>query len=129
MVLEEKVYYQILISTKKFEIFVSRGVLIISVLGWGKMSPITPQGWIQRWKTDGVIIDVSVQRACCVAGSASEVARSVSEVAAEIFWSLLSVQTTRRSNLALAGRRLNRIFMDSYNKFSRLTLKKWENKN
>ena len=47
----------------------------------------------------------------------------------EIFWSLLSVQTTRRSNLALAGRRLNRIFMDSYNKFSRLTLKKWENKN
>ena len=40
-----------------------------------------------------------------------------------------SVQTTRRSNLALAGRRLNRIFMDSYNKFSRLTLKKWENKN
>ena len=32
-------------------------------------------------------------------------------------------------NLALAGRRLNHIFMDSYNKFSRLTLKKWENKN
>ena len=38
-------------------------------------------------------------------------------------------QTTRGSNLALAGRRFNRIFTDSYNKFSRLTLKKWENKN
>ena len=35
----------------------------------------------------------------------------------KFFWSLLSVQTTRRSNLALAGRRLNHIFMDSYNKF------------
>ena len=66
-----------------------------------------------------------------MAGSASEVARSVTEGAGvpEIFWSLLSVQTTRRINLALAGRRLNRIFMDFYNKFSRLTLKKWENKN
>ena len=31
------------------------------------------------------------------------------------------MQKTRRSNLALAGRRLNRIFMDFYNKFSRLT--------
>ena len=41
----------------------------------------------------------------------------------------LSTQTTRRSNLALAGRGFNRIFTDSYNKFSRLTLKKWENKN
>ena len=40
----------------------------------------------------------------------------------EIFLSL-SVQTTRRSNLALAGRRFNRIFTDSYNKFSCLTLK------
>ena len=39
------------------------------------------------------------------------------------------MQTTKRGNLALAGRRLNRIFMDSYNKFSRLTWKKWENKN
>ena len=38
------------------------------------------------------------------------------------------MQTTWRSNLALAGRRLNRIFMDSYNKFGRLTLKKWETK-
>ena len=45
-----------------------------------------------------------------------------------IFWSL-SVQTTERSNLALAGRRFNHIFTDSYNKFSHLTLKKWENKN
>ena len=36
------------------------------------------------------------------------------------------MQTTRRSNLALAGRRLNRIFMDSYNKFSRLTLTSYE---
>ena len=40
----------------------------------------------------------------------------------------LIAQTTRRSNLALAGRRFNHIFTDSYNKFSRLTLKKWENK-
>ena len=31
--------------------------------------------------------------------------------------------------MALAGRRFNRIFTDSYNKFSRLTLKKWKNKN
>ena len=43
----------------------------------------------------------------------------------EIVWSL-SAQTTQRSNLALAGRRFNHIFTDSYNKFSRLTLKKWE---
>ena len=28
--------------------------------------------------------------------------------------------------MALAGRRLNRIFMDSYNKFSRLTLTSYE---
>ena len=80
------------------------------------------------------------QQACCVAGSASEVARSVTEGAGvrgrsplKFFLSLLSVQTTWKSNLALAGRRsgrrLNRIFMDSYNKFSRLTFKKWENKN
>ena len=41
----------------------------------------------------------------------------------------LSAQTTRRSNLALAGRRFNRIFTDSYNKFIRLTLKEWENRN
>ena len=32
------------------------------------------------------------------------------------------MQTTRRSNLALAGRRFNHIFTDSYNKFSRLTV-------
>ena len=44
------------------------------------------------------------------------------------FWST-SVQTTRKSNLALPGRRFNRILTDSYNKFSRLTLKKWGNKN
>ena len=39
----------------------------------------------------------------------------------EIFWSL-SAQTTRRSNLALADRRFNHIFTDSYNKLSRLTV-------
>ena len=61
--------------------------------------------------------------------SAASMLRGPGAQPPEIFWSLLSVQTTRRSNLALAGRRLNRIFMDSYNKFSRLTLKKWENKN
>ena len=34
------------------------------------------------------------------------------------------MQTNRRSNLALAGRKFNRTFTDSYNKLSRLTLKK-----
>ena len=71
-----------------------------------------------------MIIDAST------AGSASEVARSATKGAAigdpgaappEIFWSL-STQTTRRSNLALAGRRFNHIFTDSNNKFSRLTV-------
>ena len=47
--------------------------------------------------------------------------------APELFLSL-SAQTTRRSNLALAGRRFNRIFTDSYNKFSRLTLKNGKTK-
>ena len=75
-------------------------------------------------KTYVVIIDASA------AGSASEVAQCATEGAApcKFFWSL-SVQTTRRRNLALAGRRFNRIFTDSYNKFSSLTLKKWENEN
>ena len=65
-----------------------------------------------------------------MAGSASSVAHSATKGAGvrNFFWSL-SVQTTWRNNLSLAGRRFNRIFTDSYNKFSRLTLKKWENKN
>ena len=90
------------------------------------------QGWIQGWKTDGVIIDASAAsmlRGRHVRWREGSSGRGPGAQSPEIFWSLLSVQTTRRSNLALAGRRLNRIFMDSYNKFSRLTLKKWENKN
>ena len=72
-----------------------------------------------------MIIDVST------AGSASELGgamrhrgssdRGPGAQSPEIFWSL-SVQNTRRSNLALAGRRFNHIFTDSYNKFSRLTV-------
>ena len=49
-----------------------------------------------RGKTDGVIINARCER------------------------------SYQRSNLALAGRRFNLIFTDSYNKFSCLTLKKWE---
>ena len=75
----------------------------------------TLQGWIQGWKTDGVIIDASMLR-----GRLRELggvkrhrgSRGPGAQPPEIFWSLLSGQTTRRSNLALAGRRLNRIFMD-----------------
>ena len=82
------------------------------------------QGWIQGWKTDGVIIDASA--ASMLRGRLREWGGAKRQRGGR---GLLSVQTTRRSNLALAGRRLNRIFMDSYNKFSRLTLKKLENKN
>ena len=68
-------------------------------------------------KTDGVIIDASVAREATPRDSGWSWGQSP----LEIFWSL--------SDLALPGRRFNRIFTDSYNKFSRLTLKKWENKN
>ena len=56
----------------------------------------------------------------------------------EICWSLSAFTSTSTSTnypeeqsgtVALVGRRFNRVFTDSYNKFSRLTLKKCENKN
>ena len=73
------------------------------------------QGWIQGWKTDGVIIDASaasmLRGRLCEQGGAKRqrgsCGRGPGAQPPEFFWSLLSVQTTRRSNLALAGRRLN----------------------
>ena len=77
-----------------------------------------------------------VQGAFCVVGSASEVAQSATKRAAAGVWGAapgilleFNHETTQRSHLALAGRKFNHIFTDSYDKFSRLTLKKWENKN
>ena len=82
-------------------------------------------------KTDGVIIYANAASMLCgrlrefggakrhrgISGAAGVLGRRVHI--------LVHLQTTRGRNLARAGRRFNRIFTDSYNKFSRLTLKKF----
>ena len=62
--------------------------------------------------TDGVIIDASAASMFNVAWTAPSVRWREAppmEQPLDIFWSL-SVQTTRRSNLALAGKRFNHFY-------------------